>query len=387
MRARIKTEGVDSSVSIDIISPISLDPSRGFVKRLIGHNNGEYCAFLLKNIENFMGELSPSKSSEIYHSSPVFRGRVTKYHSEEMLGYVFYPANVPIKLHFLGDIFQYDIHWLELSEINNFMRANFNCEIPSSSKKSRTLRFASSPSVTTDVTIQPQEYVETKSNYTKYICSMKHIKEQPRQFKKPEGWDLVPESSSKTKYKLGGEERIFCLGCAMQKKTNSRYLMTAIDAFSHSIIISDLDLDFVQGIKKEFYKHKDNYDTIDQWLYDSDFILSSSGKGFNKKIKIEHSPSIYSNLSGELIIPNKEYIAIRAMEEDVCRNQLYNGNFFNKKIDKENISEGDLCVFEIENRKLEFRCMTTNKPYKTIILKDNQFKSYPENSIINMLEI
>lgn len=346
---------------VEIQTPISMSPSGEFLV--------ESPFEFRRRLSEIIKSSNSLESDDELEDSVIFKQLERRYQSENILDYVFYPNEKPMKLHFLGDILQYESHFIECSELRSFLKDRFEINYKQST---RTYNL-------------DDQY---KNKYIKYNCVNGYIPKHGIKYARRSGWDAVPEyPKSKHDYSSYEDDRIVCAGCYLGKKVLHQYLMTAIDVVSNSIVVFDMGMDFINLLKQEYRKNNEKYLSIDQWIFDKDFIISVSGKGFSKKNEVVVLPSSYSSFSGEIMIPNKEYICLKNTEKAIFINHKYTGSFFSNLLIKDNMKMADICNIESDKGVVSFMRSGVDNNYKMFETKKHEERSIFANSSIGMLEI
>lgn len=294
-------------------------------------------------------------------------------------------SHEPRTYRFLGDLFTYKIHWIDSSEPHAFICKHFATELNYTKKKINQ---------------------GSSEKFVPYVCSTKIIKRTftPKdQALKPvtshdEAWGKVPDPSWKkslanrvkrTDFYSKDRERAFCLGCSMEKKTNEKILMTAIDISNNTLAHLSIDLDCAHEIKNAYLNDNKNgrYDKVEKWLYNNDLTIScekgDSSNGYSKKeYKIVSKPTIYSNLSGEIYIPDHRSILIGTMHQQAHDFNGYVGDCYTDEIVKR--STANKCVIDGVNKIAIFLDGTTGEEYHKYELPDSDFDDI---GVADMLEL
>lgn len=291
-----------------------------------------------------------------------------------------------MNLHFFGDVTPYHMHWIERTFASSYMRANFDVEI---------------------------DTPHIDGSIFKYVCTKDFFGRKMPRHKKPDGWDLVRSRRpviTDTDAELD-DDRIFCLGCALEKKRAQRFMMTAIDVDSDSIVLFDMSLDMAIHIKALFAKSNDGrYENIGQWLYDHDIVVGCSQEPKFVKVFGEERLSKYINISGEAIIPNASFLIAQMTVENarsfnkygdpyrqtLRRHQRRRGaqrTFENQTLKNRYIKRRDSfsqvlqCNFDLKSKEVTYYDPAKKSITKTIKLKKDQGEEKVTPSRYGFLEL
>lgn len=292
--------------------------------------------------------------------------RNTLYH----LNNIIYPSKLSIhRLHFFGDIYAFDAHWIEQREILDFI-----CRLNKVPKNDFSAR------------IKSESESEQDSSFKFYTCSLKYFKGSinEKEFldrieghknieEDREGWNTVPYKNKCNKWKLieekfSRETNIYCLGCVIKKPIHKMYLLSAINVENNQIVYFTVNKFFLEDIMNEYNKNKRDYEHIEQFFYDHDFEISRIEA--NKRFRINYEKTKYKGLREAIYLLNPEFIVDSKIVREAKSYNNYCGNVYLNTIQERHTCPVNIC--NIRDNQITFRRANEEKNLRVIQLLPNQ---------------